>query len=156
VAADAAEEVNALFSAAPPAASGALEQPAGSSVNLMEELFPWMRLDAPPQQREAATPAPAAPSSAPMPPPAPAPLEPAAPPPTDAAFEALKAALAKAEEEVDATKCVVCLDAQRCTALLPCKHLLLCASPACAAMLGTPPRCPLCRAVVLDSMQLFV
>jgi hypothetical protein len=48
------------------------------------------------------------------------------------------------------------LDAQRCTALLPCKHLPLCASPACAAMLGTPARCPLCRAVVLDSMQLFV
>jgi hypothetical protein len=158
VAADAAEEVNALFSAAPPAVSGLTgAPPAGSGTSLMEELFPWMRLDAPQQQQqEAATQAPAAPPPAPAPLPALAPLPPAAPPPTDAAFEALKAALAKAEEEVDATKCVICLDAQRCTALLPCKHLPLCASPACAAMLGTPARCPLCRAVVLDSMQLFV
>jgi hypothetical protein len=156
MAADAAEEANVL-SAMPPAASGARDaQPAGSGTNLMEELFPWMRLDVPPQQHDAGMPVPVAPPPAPAAPATPAPLPPAAPPPTDAAFQAMKAALAKAEEEVDATKCVVCLDAQRCTALLPCKHLLLCASPACAAMLGTPPRCPLCRAVVLDSMQLFV
>jgi hypothetical protein len=41
-------------------------------------------------------------------------------------------------------------------ALLPCKHLALCDAPACAAMMGAPPRCPLCRAAVADTLQLFV
>jgi hypothetical protein len=67
-----------------------------------------------------------------------------------------QAALAKAEAEVDAARCVICMDAPRCCVVLPCKHLALCASPACAAMLGAPPRCPLCRRGVTDTMQLFV
>jgi hypothetical protein len=51
----------------------------------------------------------------------------------------------------------ICLDARRCVALLPCKHLALCAAPACAAMMGTaPPLCPLCRVAVADTLQLFV
>jgi hypothetical protein len=48
------------------------------------------------------------------------------------------------------------LDAPRCTALLPCCHWLLCASPSCAAMLGAPPLCPVCRERVADTLQLFV
>ncbi len=52
--------------------------------------------------------------------------------------------------------CVICLDVPRCVALLPCKHLALCAAPACAAMMGTPPLCPLCRVPVADTLQLFV
>ncbi len=74
----------------------------------------------------------------------------------EAAAAAAEAALAKAEAELDATKCVICLDGQRSCVMLPCKHLLLCASPACAAMLGAPARCPTCRAEVADTMQLFV
>jgi hypothetical protein len=50
---------------------------------------------------------------------------------------------------------VVCLDAQPCVVLLPCKHLALCGSAACAAMLGAPPLCPVCRALVADTMAIF-
>jgi hypothetical protein len=50
------------------------------------------------------------------------------------------------------TTCVICLDAPRSVLLFPCKHLALCSSPACAAMMGAPPRCPLCRVVVVDSI----
>jgi hypothetical protein len=57
-----------------------------------------------------------------------------------------------AEDDSASTTCVVCLDAPRSTVLLPCKHLALCASPGCAAMLGAPPRCPLCRMVVTDTL----
>jgi hypothetical protein len=73
-----------------------------------------------------------------------------------ALLAASQAALAKAEAEADAARCVICMDAPRCCVVLPCKHLALCASPACAAMLGAPPRCPLCRRGVTDTMQLFV
>ena len=50
----------------------------------------------------------------------------------------------------------VCLDAPKCTVLLPCRHLALCAAPASRGMLGAPPLCPLCRCGVADTMQLFV
>jgi hypothetical protein len=39
--------------------------------------------------------------------------------------------------------------------LLPCRHLPLCGSAACAAMLGTPPLCPLCRVPVNDTLAVF-
>lgn len=44
--------------------------------------------------------------------------------------------------------CIICLDAPCSVVLLPCAHLLLCSAAACAAMLGAPPRCPLCRVAV--------
>ena len=67
------------------------------------------------------------------------------------------AKIEKLEDELEATKCAVCLDAARCTALLPCRHLALCSAPACFAMLGAPqPLCPVCREPVLDSLTLFV
>jgi hypothetical protein len=69
---------------------------------------------------------------------------------------ALVAQVAQLEAELDATKCVVCLHAARCVALLPCKHQPLCASPHCFSMLGAPPLCPLCRKPVADTLQLFV
>ncbi len=74
-----------------------------------------------------------------------------------AAVQAALAAQAAmlAEHEARAA-CAICLDAPRCMALLPCKHLTNCTAPACFAMLGAPPRCPLCRTVVTDTMQLFV
>ncbi len=150
----AAAHVNDALAAMTIASDTAAAQPADalpplSSAQLIDSLFPWMRVDEPP----AAAAAPAAPAALPL----------AAPPQTApqlavmaAQLAAAEAALAKAEEEVDATKCVVCMDAQRSCVILPCKHLLLCASPACAAMLGAPARCPLCRVVVSDTMQLFV
>jgi hypothetical protein len=55
------------------------------------------------------------------------------------------------DAELAATTCVVCMDAPRSSVLLPCRHLVLCGAPGCAAMLGAPPRCPLCRAVVTDT-----
>lgn len=63
------------------------------------------------------------------------------------------AALAKVEAE---RACVICLDAPRCVGLLPCRHLTLCDSAACAAMLGAPPLCPTCREPVADTVRLFV
>ena len=52
--------------------------------------------------------------------------------------------------------CVICLDAPRSVGLLPCRHLLLCDSAACATMLGAPPLCPTCREPVADIVRLFV
>jgi hypothetical protein len=110
----------------------------------MQQMFPFLQLaDA---DAAAALPPQAAPLVAPAPAPAPVLL----------AQAAAAAAAAAKEEEEDATLCVICLDARRCVALLPCKHLALCASPACAVMLGTPPLCPLCRVTVADTLQLFV
>jgi hypothetical protein len=80
----------------------------------------------------------------------------------DASLAEANAKLKKADADDDATKCVICMDAQRCTALLPCKHLALCASPECAEMLSalgaaTPQQhCPLCREPVTDLLQLYV
>ncbi len=71
----------------------------------------------------------------------------------EAANVQLEALVAKLEAE---RTCVICLDAQRCIAMLPCRHVPLCGAPACAAMLGAPPLCPLCREAVVDTMQLFL
>ncbi len=74
-----------------------------------------------------------------------------------AALAAKDAALAKLKAEADAApKCSICLDATPCVVLLPCRHQPLCAAPACAAMLGSPPLCPLCREPVADTMHTFV
>ncbi len=61
----------------------------------------------------------------------------------------LLARLADAEARAAGT-CVVCLEAPRSKALLPCRHVPLCGGTACAAALGVPPKCPLCRAAVDD------
>jgi hypothetical protein len=61
-------------------------------------------------------------------------------------------ALAEAEQR---PMCAICLDALPCVVLLPCRHVPLCAAPACAAMLGAPPLCPLCRVAVADTLQVY-
>ena len=71
-------------------------------------------------------------------------------PPADAAHVAKL--LAESEERA----CTICLDAPRCVALFPCRHLALCGAPECAAMLGAPPMCPLCRKPVAEMFQLFM
>jgi hypothetical protein len=72
--------------------------------------------------------------------------------PLRAELAPLRAALEAADKRLS---CVLCLDAPRCTALLPCRHLATCGGAACAALLGAPPRCPLCRERVTDTMLLF-
>jgi hypothetical protein len=75
----------------------------------------------------------------------------------EAALAAKDATLAKLQAEADAApKCSICLDATPCVVLLPCRHQPLCGAPACAAMLGEPPLCPLCREPVADSIHTFV
>jgi hypothetical protein len=69
-----------------------------------------------------------------------------------AANAKLTAALAQQEEE---HTCAICLDAPRSTVLLPCRHLALCGAPACAAMLGAQPLCPLCRKPVAELLAVF-
>ena len=61
-----------------------------------------------------------------------------------------------AEADAQAPPCVVCLGEPRSLLLMPCKHLALCGDPACFAMLGAPPLCPLCRAAVADTMSIFM
>ena len=142
---------------------------------LLADLFPWMALsDAapspaaqlkPPAQAEASQPEAAPPAVTPQLPPHSSPHH----VPFER-FEALRAELtcAKSElarakdelmlakDELDASKCVICLSAPRCVAVLPCRHLPLCAAADCAAAMGAPPRCPLCRMGVTDTMRLFV
>jgi hypothetical protein len=75
--------------------------------------------------------------AAPLPPPAAA-----APPPPPQAV-------------VERPTCVICLDASPCVLLLPCRHLVICSAPACAAMMGAPPLCPLCRLRVADTLEVY-
>ena len=134
----------------------------------LAELFPWL---AAPVSDAAAPPAapaaaPSAAAAAEMPLPEHAASKPArsvTPPLLPASqmvplenFNALAAELARIQDELDASKCVICLCAPRCVAVLPCRHLPLCASPECAAMMGSPPLCPLCRVRVADTLQLYV
>jgi hypothetical protein len=151
-------------------------QPAAASEHPMESMFPWLRMSA-----NAAPPAsPLPPPPLPLPPLPRAPWD-AAPPAPSAeqaqlaamiaqlaeqkaamaaqatALAAKDAAFAKLKAEADAApKCSICLDATPCVVLLPCRHQPLCAAPACAAMLGVPPLCPLCREPVADTMHTFV
>ncbi len=167
-------------------AAAEAEAPPPASAELLESLFPWMRLnDVGPHAQStgaladgaAAARQPAQPAAAPAPPAQPLPplpawlaapraaqqqqQQPAPAAPAVAAAPAVPdaadaAQIAQLQAELDATKCVVCLHAPRCTGLLPCKHFLLCSSPDCFAMLGAPPLCPLCRQRVTDTLQWFV
>ena len=53
------------------------------------------------------------------------------------------------ESLVDARNCVVCKDAPRDTLVLPCRHLAVCGG--CCAQLPRA-RCPICRAIVRDTV----
>ena len=61
---------------------------------------------------------------------------PAAPPPPDA-------------------ECVVCMDAPKVVAMVPCMHM--CACEACAQSLlhVSPPRCPVCRAPIEHTTRVY-
>jgi hypothetical protein len=94
---------------------------------LLVQLFPWMRLadDAPP-----------------------APPPPAAPPGGSAAGSSAGAAGgagADDDDDGDDGSCVICMDAPRSAALLPCDHALLCDACAFAVLRSATKACPVCR-----------
>ena len=127
----------------------------------LDALMPWLRLGndsppppAPPPPPLAAEPAPAEPPTKPpavaagvaAKPAAPAPAKPAAPAPP----VATKAPAARSAADEEREMCVICLHERVCVALLPCRHFPMCAAPECAAMLGKPPQCPMCRLGVAE------
>ena len=69
--------------------------------------------------------------------------------PPQRAAAAVDGASAAASEAPRST-CVICLDAQPCVVRLPCRHLPLCAAPACAAALRG--LSPICREAVADTL----
>ena len=150
--ASAAPEVAAAAAAVPVQADAAdTSDAAASDAQLLGDIFPWLHI----------APVPAAATAAPALPPLSLHAQPPRlAPPQQTALElenaAMAAEVARLRAEADASKCPICLDAPKCTVLLPCRHLALCGAPACAAMLGAPPLCPLCREPVTDTLQLFV
>jgi hypothetical protein len=57
--------------------------------------------------------------------------------------------------DAEETLCVVCFDAPKDHAIVPCGHVCVCAS--CAEQLTTTrtPMCPVCRAPILQTLKLF-
>jgi len=60
-------------------------------------------------------------------------------------------AIAEDEERL----CVVCEDGKKEVLLMPCKHMCLCKNCADICLFKTIKECPMCRATVKDSMQVF-
>ena len=155
--------------AAPPPDS---EEASPAMQEHLDALMPWLRLDS--GLPTPATPPPPAPEPAPAEPPSkppapavapaaalatPAPAAavaavPAAPAPVPTAPEpvpaAKKAPAARSAADEERETFVICLHERVCVALLPCRHFPMCAEPECAAMLGKPPLCPMCRLEVAE------
>jgi hypothetical protein len=55
----------------------------------------------------------------------------------------------------DENLCVVCDDAKKQIILLPCKHMCLCKTCSDRCLFDTIKECPLCRAEIKDSMEVF-
>ena len=50
--------------------------------------------------------------------------------------------------------CVVCLEAEKVVALLPCRHMCMCA--ACTmSIMASSKQCPVCRTAISDSYEMF-
>ena len=62
-------------------------------------------------------------------------------------------ALSTTEEEE--RLCIVCEDGKKEVLLLPCKHMCLCKNCASTCLFKTIKECPMCRAPVKDSMDVF-
>jgi len=57
----------------------------------------------------------------------------------------------KTEKEVDDQRsCIICLENERCVALIPCGHLCLCRE--CS---GTQKKCPICRTPIQDLLRTY-
>jgi len=50
----------------------------------------------------------------------------------------------------DEKSCIICLEKERCVALIPCGHLCLCRD--CS---GTQKKCPICRTVITDFLRTY-
>ena len=72
----------------------------------------------------------------------------------EAAAERRGRASASAAAEEGAA-CVVCLDAAKDCALMPCRHLCVCAACAEDLLRAHPACCPICRAAIESSIRLF-
>ena len=110
---------------------------------LLGDIFPWLNVAQPTADVAAPVLSPLPLAAQPLPP-----QQLAAP---DPAMAAMAAENTQLRAEAEANKCPICLDAAKCTVLLPCRHLALCGAPACAAILGAIPLCPLCRKPVADT-----
>lgn len=61
----------------------------------------------------------------------------------------------KAHQEPEERLCVVCQDNEKCTIILPCRHVCLCYE-CCATIKRTHGRCPICRHVVRRTMRVYI
>jgi hypothetical protein len=144
------------------AGAAAAQGDAPASADLLEAIFPWMRMDEPrppPPQvthggsgNSSGSGSGSGAASALLPPP---PRAAASATPPAFSMGAAPAAAAAAKPESERPMCVICLDAPPCVLLLPCRHMSVCGAPACAAMMGAPPLCPLCRVGVADTISVF-
>jgi hypothetical protein len=62
---------------------------------------------------------------------------------------------ARQEAEEDEYLCVVCEESKKQVILLPCKHMCLCKNCATVCLFKTLNECPMCRAKIEDSMEVF-
>lgn len=61
----------------------------------------------------------------------------------------------KPQMEPEDHLCVVCQDSERCTIILPCRHVCLCYE-CCVTIKRTHGRCPICRHIVRRTMRVFI
>ena len=59
------------------------------------------------------------------------------------------------EAENDENLCVVCDESKKQVILMPCKHMCLCKKCAAGFLFKTLHECPMCRAKIEDSMEVF-
>ncbi|KAK3921242.1 E3 ubiquitin-protein ligase RNF26 [Frankliniella fusca] len=61
----------------------------------------------------------------------------------------------KVPQEPEDRLCVVCQDSEKCTIILPCRHVCLCYE-CCSTIKRTHGKCPICRHVVRRTMRVYI
>jgi hypothetical protein len=80
------------------------------------------------------------------------------PAPTSPGTPELRAGMvdpASQKAENDENLCIVCEESKKQVILLPCKHMCLCKNCAASCLFKTLNDCPMCRAKIEDSMDVF-